>query len=55
MTNTIEKVSIVLPYPPKAVTKAPTKKTAVAVTSLPTLKQMPVAVARMWTGKSWGI
>ncbi len=54
-TNTSEKIKSELPYPPNAVTSIPTNNTAVAVTSLPVLKQKPVAVPRIATGNKAGI
>ena len=50
-----EKIKRVLPYPPKKLTSAPTKNTAVAVKSLPTLKQKPVADAQTAMGNNSGI
>ena len=54
-TNTKEKMNNALLYPPKAVTITPTNNTAVAVNNRPTLKQNPVAVARIETGNNNGI
>ena len=54
-TNTSEKIKSEWPYPPNAVTSIPTNNTAVAVNSLPVLKQNPVAVPRIATGNKPGI
>ena len=53
--KTDENTTKEFPYPPKMVTRVPKKKMAAAVTILPTLKQNPVAVALIITGKSKGI
>lgn len=42
-------------YPPNTVTKMPTNNTANAVKIRPTLKQKPVAVARIGVGNKSGI
>ena len=44
-----------LPYPPSKPTRAPIKKTTVAVNNLPILKQNPVAEALTTVGNKWGI
>lgn len=44
---------MLLPYPPRTFTSHPIKNTTVAVTSLPALKQNPVAVARMVAGNTF--
>ena len=50
-----EKIKMLLPYPPKKATRAPTKNTAVAVNNLPILKQKPVAEAQTDVGNNSGI
>ena len=50
-----EKIKTALPYPPKKVTRAPIKKTTVAVNNLPILKQNPVAEALTTVGNNCGM
>jgi len=55
MKKGIEKTKSAFPKPPRTATSDPIKKTAVAVKNRPILKQKPVAVALIITGKSSGI